>query len=57
MEEKNIVYITIHGEKYHRIKNCLFILMKKPYPITLEKAKTQGKEPCKATSTFQSISR
>ena len=48
--DDNIVYITIHGEKYHKDKNCIFILGKKPREITLEEAIKKKRGPCRACS-------
>ena len=49
MENKEIVYISAHGEKYHKDKNCV-CNMKSQIEIDLEEAKRQKKQPCKLCS-------
>ena len=45
-----IVYATSHGEKYHIDKNCTFIYRNRPFPIYLNEAIMQQKQPCKGCS-------
>ena len=47
MDRNTIVYTTAHGEKYHKDKYCLYIVGKNLFPVSLEEAKIQEKEPCK----------
>jgi len=49
MDNKEIVYVSAHGEKYHKNKYCISIL-EKQIDIDLEEAKRQKKQPCKLCS-------
>ena len=51
MNDNEIVFTTLHGEKYHKDKNCLYILGKKLKQMNLEKAKILEKQPCKGCTT------
>ena len=51
MNGNEIVFTTPHGEKYHKDKNCLYILGKKLKQMNLEKAKLLEKLPCKGCTT------
>ena len=50
MENKEFVYVTTHGEKYHKNKYCIYILGRQQSEIDLEEAKRQKKQPCKSCS-------
>ena len=51
MNDNEIVFTTLYGEKYHKDKNCLYILGKKLKQMNLEIAKILKKQPCKGCAT------